>query len=88
MKDYLGFWGDRPGQAPADDIKSAHRPWLVEDRPYEAYRQTEPQSSIDKCLTCKIRQKYCRGEGVGCKDYETRGGSNRGGKRGTKWPGK
>ena len=81
MKDYLGFWGDRPNQTPADEIKGAHRPWLEADKPYEACHQAEPQESIDRCLTCKIRRRYSHGNGVGCKDYETRGGSNRGRKR-------
>lgn len=78
MRDYLGFWGDRPNQTPADEIKAAHRPWLEADKPYEAYRQAEPQSSIDRCLTCEISDKYCRGLGTGCKDRETRGGWNKG----------
>lgn len=66
MIDPLGFWGDRPGQRPSTPIPSAHRPWLDGERPMEPYQGAEPQEKIERCLSCTVPKRLCKGAGERC----------------------
>lgn len=66
MIDPLGFCGDRPGRRPSTPIPSAHRPWLDGERPMEPYQGAEPQEKIERCLSCTVPKRLCKGAGKGC----------------------
>lgn len=66
MIDPLGFWGDRPGQRSSVPFPPAHRTWLDGDRSRKPYQGPESPEDMDRCLTCKLPQRLCKGAGKGC----------------------